>query len=165
MATTELCPLGSGKDILYTAAKRLAVARMNSECNGSERLNSIGMGGDLAPDQNGVPLDVSLSRGKLNRSCLMRFENNSSNAFLHVCICTFPKSYVHQVTRILVAMYVRYLAQMTQCPYVVSLVSTPMAALTLDSVSIFMFCWAAKALSYASRDEADIYCFTSSGVC
>lgn len=59
----------------------------------------------------------------------------------------------------------RYLAQMTQCPYVVSLVSTPMAALTLNSVSIFMFCWAAKALSYASRDEADMYCFTSSGVC
>ena len=97
MATTEISPSGSGKDILYTAAKRLAVARMNSECNGSERLNSIGMGGDLAPDQNGDPLDVSLSRGKLNRSCLMRFENNSSNSFLQVCmyvcmyVCKFQK--------------------------------------------------------------------------
>ena len=54
---------------------------------------------------------------------------------------------------------------MTQCAYVVSLVSAPIAALTLKSVSIFMFCWAARILSYASRDGIDTYCFTSSGVC
>lgn len=50
METIDIYALGSGKGILYTVAKRFAVARMNSECNGSARLNSNGTGGDLAPD-------------------------------------------------------------------------------------------------------------------
>lgn len=57
-----------------------------------------------------------------------------------------------------------YLAQATQCSKAVGLVLGDTAAWMRLSVSSFMFCWAARLLSYAAR-VIDMYCCTSSGVC
>mmetsp|Transcript_27682 Transcript_27682/g.46475 ORF Transcript_27682/g.46475 Transcript_27682/m.46475 type:complete len:204 (-) Transcript_27682:57-668(-) len=60
------------------SARRFATARMNSICKGSDGSNAIGVGGFLAPDQNGVPAAVRRSNGKLCNSCLTLLANSSS---------------------------------------------------------------------------------------
>mmetsp|Transcript_14998 Transcript_14998/g.38941 ORF Transcript_14998/g.38941 Transcript_14998/m.38941 type:complete len:230 (+) Transcript_14998:974-1663(+) len=53
----------------YIAARRLAAATINSRCSGSLASNWMAVGARFGPDQKGVPLAVTMSRGKLNRSC------------------------------------------------------------------------------------------------
>mmetsp|Transcript_6141 Transcript_6141/g.20694 ORF Transcript_6141/g.20694 Transcript_6141/m.20694 type:complete len:202 (+) Transcript_6141:691-1296(+) len=100
----------------YTAARRRATAHTKDRCRGSSASNTMGDGGFLAPLQKGCPVEVSLSRGKLWRSCLMLLAYSSSN---------------------------RRRAHATQCSKLVGR-EPPRASRTRWSTSSFMFCWLAS---------------------